>query len=189
MTTSRLNPDRGWCNPEALPKGPNGRARCRECGAEVPAGRKSFCSTGCVDSWKIRSDPTHVRIRLFERDHGVCAICGVDCTEQVKRLERLDPEFQKRWDRSCWGRRSYEESIEKNAALKKELQGSGISVHRYLHRHRYGIWDADHIVPVVEGGGEARALDSFRTLCCRCHGQETAKLRKRRASKKNDFSS
>ena len=41
-------------------------------------------------------------------------------------------------------------------------------------------WQADHIVPVVEGGGQC-GLDGYRTLCCRCHKRETAKLAKRRA--------
>jgi 5-methylcytosine-specific restriction endonuclease McrA len=29
-------------------------------------------------------------------------------------------------------------------------------------------WDADHIVPVHQGGGEC-GLDNYRTLCYRCH--------------------
>ena len=30
------------------------------------------------------------------------------------------------------------------------------------------LWDADHIVPVVEGGGECD-LANMRTLCLKCH--------------------
>ena len=44
--------------------------------------------------------------------------------------------------------------------------------------NRKTLWDADHIVPVVEGGGECD-LDNIRTLCLTCHRQETLKLRKR----------
>ena len=40
------------------------------------------------------------------------------------------------------------------------------------------FWQADHIVPVSEGGGECD-LDNFRTLCTRCHAQETARLKHR----------
>jgi 5-methylcytosine-specific restriction endonuclease McrA len=41
-------------------------------------------------------------------------------------------------------------------------------------------WQADHIIPVVEGGGEC-GLDNIRTLCTPCHRRETASLAARRA--------
>jgi 5-methylcytosine-specific restriction enzyme A len=46
-------------------------------------------------------------------------------------------------------------------------------------RSRKSLWDADHIVPVVEGGGECD-LENIRTLCLRCHRQATLQLRKRK---------
>eukprot|EP01138_Halocafeteria_seosinensis_P008091 gb/GECG01008267.1/.p1 GENE.gb/GECG01008267.1/~~gb/GECG01008267.1/.p1 ORF type:complete len:1555 (+),score=193.94 gb/GECG01008267.1/:1-4665(+) len=39
-------------------------------------------------------------------------------------------------------------------------------------------WQADHIVPVVEGGGSC-GWTNFRTLCTSCHRQVTAELRAR----------
>jgi 5-methylcytosine-specific restriction protein A len=42
------------------------------------------------------------------------------------------------------------------------------------------LWQADHIKPVVEGGGEC-GLDNIRTLCTECHKRETAALANRRA--------
>lgn len=45
-------------------------------------------------------------------------------------------------------------------------------------RMRKSLWDADHIVPVVEGGGECD-LANIRTLCVRCHRTVTAALRER----------
>ena len=44
-----------------------------------------------------------------------------------------------------------------------------------VRRH---LWDADHIVPVAEGGGECD-LSNMRTLCLKCHREATAELRKR----------
>ena len=44
---------------------------------------------------------------------------------------------------------------------------------------RKTLWDADHILPVVEGGGECD-LENIRTLCLKCHRAATAELRKRR---------
>ena len=47
---------------------------------------------------------------------------------------------------------------------------------------RRHLWDADHIVPVAEGGGECD-LANMRTLCLKCHRAVTAELRKRLASR------
>ena len=44
---------------------------------------------------------------------------------------------------------------------------------------RRNLWDADHLVPVVEGGGECD-LSNMRTLCLRCHREATSALRQRR---------
>jgi 5-methylcytosine-specific restriction enzyme A len=181
MSHNRLNPKRGWCNPSVLPKGPNGRALCRECGKEVPTRRNTFCSNACVESWKIRSQPSYVRHLLYKRDAAVCAICGVSCKLLVRELEKLDDYYQDHQYKSGWGW-DYEDHIRANGRLMAKLEVLGISVHRYLHRKRWGIWDADHIVAVCEGGGES-GLDNFRTLCCRCHRTETAALRRRRLSK------
>jgi 5-methylcytosine-specific restriction endonuclease McrA len=41
------------------------------------------------------------------------------------------------------------------------------------------LWDADHIVPVAEGGGECD-LANMRTLCLKCHRAATLALVKRR---------
>jgi len=43
------------------------------------------------------------------------------------------------------------------------------------------LWEADHILPVVEGGGGC-GLDNLRTLCTRCHRQATAALAARRSA-------
>lgn len=46
------------------------------------------------------------------------------------------------------------------------------------------LWEADHIVPVVHGGGGACGLDNLRTLCRACHHRETAQLASIRAKDK-----
>jgi 5-methylcytosine-specific restriction endonuclease McrA len=50
---------------------------------------------------------------------------------------------------------------------------------------RKSLWDADHIVPVVEGGGECD-LSNIRTLCLKCHRKVTAELRQRRGALSSD---
>jgi 5-methylcytosine-specific restriction endonuclease McrA len=42
-------------------------------------------------------------------------------------------------------------------------------------------WEADHIVPVADGGGEC-GLDNYRLLCRPCHVRVTTAWRARRAS-------
>ena len=46
-------------------------------------------------------------------------------------------------------------------------------------RLKHSLWQADHVTPVVEGGG-CSGLDNLRTLCLRCHKGATAKLAQRR---------
>ena len=43
---------------------------------------------------------------------------------------------------------------------------------------RRTLWDADHILPVAEGGGQCD-LDNLRTLCLPCHREATRELRVR----------
>jgi len=124
-------------------------ANCRWCGAAVPSRRRTFCSDACVDQWKLRTDPGYLRERVFARDHGVCAQCGLDTGRLRKDKRKVDWAARKEFEKE-WGYR----------------------------RH---LWDADHIVPVVEGGGECD-LSNIRTLCLRCHRAVTAQLRARRAS-------
>jgi 5-methylcytosine-specific restriction enzyme A len=149
MSTIRSMPG-GWIDQADLPKGPNGRNLCRWCNLEVPEGRRTFCSDWCVEEWKLRSDPGHLRERTFERDKGVCAHCGLDCVAEFHHIRRL-----------------------RGAARLRKLAEYGIRP-----GSRRSLWDADHIVPVVEGGGECD-LANIRTLCLKCHRKQTAELRAR----------
>src|SRR5579872_5700775 len=127
----------GYVNPRELEKGPNGRNLCRWCNLEVPKGRLTFCSAWCVEEWRLRTDPGHVRDCVLQRDRGICALCRLDTVMEWTRIRRL---------------------------------------------RRASLWDADHIVPVSEGGGECD-LSNLRTLCLKCHRQVTQALRQRLAER------
>lgn len=141
----------GWADRRTLPKGPGGRSLCRWCNLEVPEGRFTFCSEWCVREWKLRTDPGYLRDQVLSRDHGICALCGLDTLAEWTRLRRL-----------------------RGAARERAWRGWSLRPNS-----RTSLWDADHIVPVCEGGGECD-LENLRTLCLRCHRQATAALRQRR---------
>jgi len=153
MSRHRINPKAGWVSPAVLPKGPNGRTQCRYCQAEVPTGRRSFCSDVCVHEWKLRSDPTYVRRQIHRRDRGVCSACGLDTDRFKEAIARLP-----------YGQRL------------PALLARGFKQHGHL-------WEADHIQPVADGGGEC-GLENYRTLCLPCHKLATRQWRHTRASTK-----
>jgi 5-methylcytosine-specific restriction endonuclease McrA len=138
VSTRRASPG-GWVARKRRP--------CRWCGAEVPKRRLTFCGPACVHEWKLRTDPGYLRKQVFERDRGVCAICGLDTEELRKDKRKLDYNARRKFEKEWGGRRN--------------------------------LWDADHIVPVIEGGGECD-LSNMRTLCLKCHLAVTEELRKRR---------
>jgi 5-methylcytosine-specific restriction protein A len=142
----------GWVKPSEVERGLSGRPLCRWCRAEAPKGRRTFCSDSCVHEWKLRTDPGYLRDKVFERDHGVCASCGVDTLGVRRDMRKLDYAARRQLLKK-WGLR----------------EGS-----------RKSLWDADHIVPVAEGGGQCD-LSNMRTLCLLCHRAATAALRQRRA--------
>lgn len=107
-----------------------------------------------------------MRARVFERDHGVCARCGLD-------TDALQKEYRK---------------------LPRGKDASDFSIIRENFRKAHGIpagrvssdwWDADHIVPVIEGGGEC-GLANFRTLCIPCHQAVTRELHSRAKAKRKE---
>lgn len=142
----------GWVDRKKIPRGPNGRGLCRWCSLEVPPRRFTFCSEYCVHEWKLRSQPAYLREQVFLRDKGVCAVCRIDTVREQRRL-RFSRGKNRQLLLGHWG-------------LRKRIRKS--------------LWDADHILPVTEGGGECD-LDNLRTLCLRCHREATRRLRERLA--------
>jgi 5-methylcytosine-specific restriction endonuclease McrA len=105
-----------------------------------------------------------MRAAVFERDHGVCALCQADTEALYAEYRKLIP------------RGTHSLTDGKSPAERFRLQ-HGVPIGRAIG----DWWDADHIVPVIEGGGECK-LSNLRTLCIPCHRIETAKLRQRMAS-------
>jgi 5-methylcytosine-specific restriction protein A len=142
----------GFADRAALRKGQNGRPLCRWCGLEVPPRRFTFCSDWCVHEWRLRTDPGYLRDQVFQRDRGVCAICHADSGAAYLELKRARGTHRRKL-LAHWG-------------LKR--------------LNRRTLWDADHVLPVAEGGGECD-LENIRTLCLICHRGQTLELRLRLA--------
>lgn len=133
--------------PQHPPKRPDGTRQCRGCGGDVPAGRRSWCGDACVERHRIANWQGYARQRVWERDRGRCASCGL-----------ADGDFH---------------GPVKNAHLRA---GNTMLSCPFLP------WEADHIVPLIEGGDGT--MENLRTLCRPCHVAETVKLRKRLSEKR-----
>lgn len=155
-------------------RGPEGRRACRWCGVEVPKGRKAWCSDACVQSYCDTFWPT-LRRAVLERDRGVCRICGTDVVALVRRLHEIAGRLLVERSGSTVVRfgtvqvRASLWHIVRDAAMA-EL-GETRAWPRNINRD---WWEADHIVPVCEGGADQ--LDNLRLLCVPCHKAETATL-------------
>lgn len=150
MSTQRTMPG-GRAIRAELPRGAAGRALCRWCALEVPPRRLTFCSDWCVHEWRLRTNPGYLRQHVFARDRGICSLCHIDSVEAFRRLKRA-----------------------RGSSRKAMLHYWGLA-----SVNRKSLWDADHIVPVCEGGGECD-LQNIRTLCLACHNDVTYELRLRR---------
>jgi 5-methylcytosine-specific restriction endonuclease McrA len=103
-----------------------------------------------VNEWRLRTDPGYLREQVLLRDRGICTLCGVDTHAAYLDLKRS-----------------------RGVHRLKLLERWGLK-----RISRKTLWDADHILPVAEGGGECD-LQNIRTLCLICHRGQTLELRRR----------
>lgn len=149
----------GFANFDASKKGDNGKSLCRVCGKEVSGRRQTFCSDACVDTFLIQTDTEYARKKVFERDRGVCKLCGLD-TEAVLAEKTAS---------------HMADGVTAGHARKLAVQAVLI-VWGYPQLKRRMLWDMDHAQPVVLGGTNDMA--NLRTLCIPCHKLQTKNLMK-----------
>lgn len=92
-----------------------------------------------------------MRRLVFARDRGVCVKCGLDCHKAERALRDLRFQDHQAWQQS-----------------RADYTARGFNDHK-------SFWEADHIVEVVNGGGEC-GLDGLQTLCQPCHKAKTKRL-------------
>lgn len=142
---------------------------CRYCKQDVTRFNKrarTFCSPECVHEYKIRASPSYARAEVYKRDHGICRLCGLDCSKFFSGLKKAIKGLKKA-DRDQ-GASNYFKAFD---------------VELVPWKHRSSFWDADHCKPVVMGGGEC-GLENLRTLCLPCHRRVTRELMAQLRAKK-----
>ena len=151
---------------------------CTWCGRQVTGRKVSWCSKACVEAFRQVNDPEHIRRLIYRRDHGVCRCCGFDTDKLLRIL------WWSITSNSLPRARSPKTLLRK---LRWQHLGD-IHIHE-LSQQLFGCslrrvpWEADHIVPVVEGGGQ-QGLSSYRTLCLLCHKIRTRRLARRLAQQR-----
>ncbi len=130
-----------------LPKDASGLTCCRWCGKGVKPPRRTMCSPECVHEMQLRTNGRYLRDCVYKRDKGICKLCNVDTKLIAKTALSLT------------GKKKKEYLKENSISLKRKI---------WKRKHGGGLWDADHIIPVKEGGGMC-GLENIRTLCIKCH--------------------
>lgn len=156
-----------------IPNAPKGT--CRHCRQPVKPPKISWCSDECVTAALIlKGDPGTVRREVLKRDDGICAACGLDCEQALRVLNAL----------GAWRAvRLYGVVVKPEQEDLKEARRFLLVLWTGNPKALGSLWEADHIVPVIEGGGGCD-LSGYRTLCRRCHKSETAALARRRADQR-----
>ncbi|WP_299427980.1 HNH endonuclease signature motif containing protein [uncultured Meiothermus sp.] len=176
-------------------RGPNGRRLCRyaPCNNEVPPGRRTWCSEECVHQYRLLAHWNYARQHLRKREKGVCQVCGTDTRKLKSSLMNLWKAAAQigrghRLHKNLYRFAEYKGLAGQYAELAERLSRCGFHGFaselpkswrpRKAWKKPSDMWEADHILPVVEGG--THAPGNLRTLCQPCHKQMTRALATKR---------
>lgn len=179
--------------------GPSGRKICRylPCQNEVPKGRRNWCSDACVHEYRLRADWNYARQHLRKREKCVCRMCGTDTRRLKGGLVKIWKQAvaigkANRLHKNLYAFAAYTDLNLEYATLAHDLSIRGFHGFcpelpkswrpRKAWVEPRDLWEADHIQPVVEGGGHEP--ENLRTLCQPCHKLVTNALRQSRRTKR-----
>lgn len=166
---------------------------CTWCGDVVKKPRRTWCSDECVDRYN-HTQPGVLRGEVGKRDNGLCSLCGLD-TVRLRKIWR-------RWltGQGAWPLTTVVQTADGVVASRCRRADGRVEYgprsdirefFRVLRRpvpdrarlFRATWWEADHSVPIAEGG-DPFDLSNLRTLCWWCHKSETTDLAGRLARSK-----
>lgn len=122
----------------------------------------TFAEPRCV--YEYHAQAFTFRDQVEARDHGVCADCGRDIAAETEQWRAERPEQERDDDYKMIG-----DWAEWDHAMAD-------------WRSREPTWQADHIVPLEDGG--EHLLANAQTLCSTCHGRKTGRENSERAARR-----
>jgi 5-methylcytosine-specific restriction protein A len=151
------------------------------------------------------SEHRRPEIPFSEAPRGSCRWCGEDILHEAGDHEG-QVNRRRRWHQTCVD--EYNESDPREARkrirrrdrgicaacgvdtkkLKREFKAIGRgrvkAVRSRGFKPRKSLWELDHVVPLIDGGGHSD--DNLQTLCTPCHTQKTAQEARERADRSRD---
>jgi 5-methylcytosine-specific restriction endonuclease McrA len=154
------------------------------------------------------SDHRRPRIPHTDAPRGICRWCGKAIFHDEETPKAGEVNLRRRWHPDCVD--EYNASDPREARrlvrrrdrgicrecqldtnrLKRETKGRGRArkLRELGFKARRSLWELDHILPLIDGGGHG--LDNLQTLCVPCHEEKTAReamaRAERRRSEKSD---
>lgn len=164
--------------------------RCTWCGQEVPRGRTTWCGPECVREFRERCDPNYIRGLIRRTKPLRCEVCGldieaiVDLHARVRRaweIKYYEPSVCRVYHAGHYNRRGRrnQRRMDRFAKLHGVIPQCSAFARWIASRGLTGYWEADHVLPVCEGGGLC-GPEGYRVLCIPCHRAATAELAARR---------
>lgn len=173
---------------------PVNKKLCRYCSKPLTGKQSKWCSKTCAlnafnDTMLARGSSKHIREKVYARDNGICAKCGVDC----KKLQRISDKAycslldykEDAFERSGWrpfmycyaSPRGWGGEISNNIFEKQYFKDCRKIVAQTPLSYGLSCWQADHIVECVNGG--SHSMDNLQTLCNSCHKAKTRTIYKK----------
>lgn len=138
---------------------------------DAPRGTCRWCGEAILhDAGSRRGEPNRRR-----RWHPLCA----------RIYEQSDPREARRRVRRRDGGRCAACGLDTNA-LRRRVRGRGRArrLRELGFRPRGSLWELDHVVPLIDGGGHE--LSNLQTLCTPCHARKTAAEARSRSAARRD---
>lgn len=127
------------------------------------------------------------RAQVLARDHGVCALCGLD----TELLGRVLAHLVDLWEQEPQPRPRHvvppfaPESGTWCRPLARPRWDHDVLAALGFNQPTQALWECDHVLPVAErpAGEPPPGVEGYRTLCQPCHRAQTAALLRRLAGR------